>query len=400
MAFNQGLEVISCVMDNSTLVQKSHIENFNNHSQLIVNESQEALFYKEGQALDLFASGRHDLSTENVPLLKKFFGRLFHTDTPFPCEVFFVNRVSVLDIIWGTPAPIVLEDPQYGLIVNVRSSGQTGLRVKDSRKFVVKVVGQLSEFTVENIRRTIKGMMLTSLSNLIANTITGQRVGILEISTKLEELSAAVQTRLNEKLDDIGLETVHFNIGTIFAEEESLAKLRAAKERVVTKRLESISDTELEAHRIREIGKATGDARAAEGYTYQQKREYDALEKAVENPGYGLGVGVGMGAGMGFGVVSGLRGTQPGSSAPVANAPGKLCPSCQSPVGDNDKFCGKCGAPVAKSCPHCGQEVGNDAKFCPQCGQSLAPAKKICPQCGKESEGTVAFCSGCGHKFA
>ena len=399
MAFNQGTEVISCTMDNSTLVQKSHIENFNNHSQLIVYESQEALFYKEGQALDLFASGRHDLSTENVPLLKKFFGRLFHTDTPFPCEVFFINRVSVLDVLWGTPAPIVLEDPQYGLIVNVRSSGQTGLRVKDSRKFVIKVVGQLPEFTVDSIRRTVKGMMLTSLSNLIANTITGQRVGILEISTKLEELSTAVQIKLNEKLDDIGLEVVHFNIGTIFAEEESLAKLRAAKERVVTKRLESLSDTELEAHHIREIGKAKSDARAAEGYTYQQEREYDALEKAVENPGYGVGVGGGMGAGMGFGVVSGLRGNQPASPA-ASNAPAKLCPKCQSPVGDNAKFCGNCGSPLAKTCPKCGSEVGNDAKFCANCGQSLAPAKKVCPMCSATVDGGSLFCPGCGHKLS
>ena len=399
MAFNQGTEVIRCVMDNSTLVQKSHIENFNNHSQLIVNESQEALFYKEGQALDLFASGRHDLSTENVPLLKKFFGRLFHTDTPFPCEVFFINRVSVLDILWGTPAPIVLEDPQYGLVVNVRSSGQTGLRVKDSRKFVVKVVGQLPEFTVDSIRRTVKGMMLTSLSNLIANTITGQRVGILEISTKLEELSQAVQTKLNEKLDDIGLEAVHFNIGTIFAEEESLAKLRAAKERVVTKRLESLSDTELEAHRIREISRAKSEARAAEGYTYQQEREYDALEKAVENPGYGVGVGVGMGAGMGFGVVSGLRGNQPAAPA-ASNAPAKTCPKCQSPIGDNAKFCANCGSPIAKTCPKCGSEVGNDAKFCANCGQSLAPAKKVCPMCDTVVDAGSLFCPGCGHKLS
>lgn len=143
------LSVIKCETDNFQLVTKSTIENFNAKSQLVVNESQEALFYKDGQALDLFASGRHSLDTENLPFLKRIFGKIFGGTTPFTCEVFFINKVSVMDIPWGTDSPIVLEDPKYHLIVGVRANGQTGIRVKDSRKFVVKVVGQLREYTGE-----------------------------------------------------------------------------------------------------------------------------------------------------------------------------------------------------------------------------------------------------------
>ena len=111
------LDVIKCETGNNVLVTKSSIENFNTKSQLIVNEAQEALFYKDGHALDLFGAGRHSLTTDNLPFLKKLFGAIFGGKNAFTCEVFFINKVSVLDILWGTDSPIVLEDPKYNLIV-------------------------------------------------------------------------------------------------------------------------------------------------------------------------------------------------------------------------------------------------------------------------------------------
>ena len=378
MSDNKEFDVISCVTDNNTLVKKSHIENFNTQSQLIVNESQEALFYKEGQALDLFGPGRHALVTENLPLLKKFFNHLFGSKTPFPCEVFFINKVNVLDILWGTPAPISLEDPQYHLLVNVRASGQMGIVVKDSRRFVVKVVGQLPDYTVESVRRNIKGMMMTSLCNIISNTIVTEKIGILEIATKLEDLSLRVQSRLNEKLLDIGLEAIHLNIGTIFAEEDDLAALKEAK----IKRLEAMTDVDNEAYKIERLGQARAAARETEGYTYQDERKYDAMQAAAENKGTGgdfVSMGVGIGAGMGF---AGEMRTQVSSAlnpAPQQNASG--------------------ASSGTRACPNCQTMVDANAKFCSQCGQALPPAKKFCSECGTQCEGSAKFCSVCGHKF-
>ena len=354
MSINNAFEVISCVTDNNTLVKKSYIENFNTQSQLIVNESQEALFYKEGQALDLFGPGRHTLVTENLPIFRKFFNHLFGNNTPVPCEVFFINKVSVLDVLWGTPSPIVLEDPQYHLIVNVKSSGQCGIIVKDSRKFIVKVVGQLPQFDVENVRRSIKGMMMTSLTNIIANTIVNEKIGILEIATRLEELSASVQRKLNEKLDDIGLETVHFNIGTIFTNDEDISLLKQAKARAA--------------------------ARATEGYTYQEEQKFDVLKTAAGNTstaGGMIGMGVGIGAGLGFmGEIREQTGSamNPAPAQPAANAP-------------------------TKTCANCGAANDPGAKFCQECGSPMAPAKKFCTECGTQCEGSAKFCSVCGHKF-
>ena len=368
------LSVIKCETDNFQLVTKSTIENFNAKSQLVVNESQEALFYKDGQALDLFASGRHSLDTENLPFLKRIFGKIFGGTTPFTCEVFFINKVSVMVIPWGTDSPIVLEDPKYHLIVGVRANGQTGIRVKDSRKFVVKVVGQLREYTVENVRRAIKGAMMSLVKETIASTIVNQGVTILEISTRLSELSELMQVRLNEKLDDLGLEVQHFYVGTIFAGDNDLAKLREAKER----RLEVMNEAELEAYKMGVLSEARAKARAVEGYTYQEERKFDVLEGAANNTGAsGNIVGAGIGLGMGFGMMGEvhkatgqmLGGTQ-NASAPVAQG-GAVCPNCGASVGASAKFC-----------PECGTKIEKKKKFCPECGNPVEPGSKFCGECG------------------
>lgn len=376
MSNNHEFDVIRCITDNTTLVKKSHIENFNTQAQLIVNESQEALFYKEGQALDLFGPGRHTLTTENLPNFKKFFHHLFGNGQVFPCEVFFINKVSVLDILWGTPTPIVLEDPQYHLIVNVKASGQMGLVVKDSRRFVVKVVGQLTEFGVDDIRRAVKGIMMTSLKTIIANTIINNKIGILEIATQLEELSQNVQLKLNEKLYDIGLEAVHFNIGTIFTDDKDIQTLKLAKER----QLESMAETDAEAYKLRAMGAAEAAYRAAQGYTYQDEMKYKVLETAAGNAGTGGEfVSMGIGIGTGVGLAGEMRNQMNGAMSSIPQEPS--APTTQ------------------RKCPNCSAVVGDNAKFCQECGQALAPAKKFCPECGSQCEGTAKFCSICGNKL-
>lgn len=366
------LDVIKCETTNNVLVTKSSIENFNTKSQLIVNEAQEALFYKDGHALDLFGAGRHSLTTDNLPFLKKLFGAIFGGKNAFTCEVFFINKVSVLDILWGTDSPIMLEDPKYNLIVNVKANGQTGIRVADSRRFVLKVVGQLREFTVDSVRRSIKGLMMTSIKEVIASTIIEHNVSILEITTRLSELSSAMQKKLNLALEDLGLEAVHFYVGGIFADEGDLDKLRLAKEKM----LEVKTDTELEAYKLRVLSEARARAREVEGYTYQEERKYDVLESAAENSGTAGGmIGAGMGLGMGLGVMDETRRMTTGNlsekpaPAPASDAT-RACPSCGAQVPAQSKFCPECGTPMPQ------------AKFCAECGNKLAPGAKFCPECG------------------
>lgn len=378
------LQIIKCVTDNSQLVTKSTIENFTTNSQLIVNESQEAIFYKDGQALDLFGSGRHTLTTENLPFFKRFFSKLFGRGdkSPFTCEVFFINKVSVLDIIWGTDTPIQLEDPKYGLLVNVRANGQTGLKVTDSRKFVVKIVGQLPQYTIETIRKAIKGIMLSIIKESIATAIINHKISVLEITTHLSELASDIQTKVNDRLLEYGIELAQFNINTIFAGDNDLQKLREVKE----KRLVEINNIELEALRTEKLDIDMEAKRMqAWGYSYQDRRQFDVLESAAQNTGGATGgiIGAGVGLGVGFGVMNQMSSTMQNMTAqaaqntqPVQQAPQSAsvtCAFCNASLPAGSKFCSSCGKelPTKKFCTNCGQELAPDAKFCSSCGNKL-----------------------------
>ena len=79
--------VIKYEGDNSTFIWKHPKEDFDSLTQLIVHESQEAIFLLNGQALDLFGPGRYTLETEVLPLVGKFINRIAGGDSPFHAEV-------------------------------------------------------------------------------------------------------------------------------------------------------------------------------------------------------------------------------------------------------------------------------------------------------------------------
>lgn len=367
---NNYLDVIKFVGDNNHIVTKATIENFNTKTQLIVNESQEALFYKDGQALDLFKSGRHSLTTDNLPFFKKLFSGIFNKQTPFTCEIFFINKVSVLDIQWGTATPINLEDPKYGLLIGVRAFGTTGIRVIDSRKFVVKVVGQVKDFTIENVKASIKGMMLAHVKDIIAKTITQSKVSILDVNNQILELSAKMQESLNQALYDLGLEADKFYIGSISCNDADLKVLKETRE----KELAMESEIRLAAKREIELGKAKAISREAQGFTYQEERKFDVLEGAAKNEGAaGTIMGAGLGLGMGVGLGGGIGGAMNNASQVLNEKPANefaICPSCKAQVKKGAKFCSECGSPMPtkKFCSECGAQLDPNAKFCPECG--------------------------------
>lgn len=370
------LDIISYAGGNDEIVTRSEIEDFNSKSQLIVNESQEALFYKDGKALDLFSAGKYSLSTGNFPILRKLVGLAFGGKTPFTCYVYFINKVNVLDIMWGTDSPIALEDPKYRILVNVRANGTLGFRIVDSRKFVVKCVAQLPEFTTNDIKKNIKGVLMAHIKNAISKTIIRNNVSVLEISTMLVDLSKEIQTEINKEIEnEYGIELVQFYLNNVSAPESDLNVLKETRE----KQMRTMSDIDLEAYKTERLGQAKARSRQAQGYTYQEERKFDVLEDAASNSGVSGSVmnatmGVGMGLGVGSGVGQMMKDTLNEEKKAEAPKSGVKCNKCGATIIGNAKFCPECGSPVVRE------------KFCTNCGTKLEPGTKFCPECGTKQE--------------
>lgn len=249
-------------------------------TQLIVNESQEAFVVRGGVYDGPFGAGRHTLSTENLPGLRGVLGLPFGGKSPFSAEVWYVNRITNLDVRWGTPDAIQLQDPRYQVMVPVRAFGQYGIRIADAKRFLLKLVGTVSDFTVDTLNEYFRGVFITSIKTQIANAIVKQGQSVLEISTQLEALSTMLRQALTIEMENYGVTLTQFNIHSINVPEDDPA-VRTLKE-ALAKRAEM----------------------GIVGYTYQQERSYDVMQTAAGNEGsagtlMGAGMGVGMGLAMG-----------------------------------------------------------------------------------------------------
>ncbi len=355
-----ALNVISQNMTHDQLVVRYEVEDFNAKSQLIVDASQEAIFYKSGQALDLFGPGAHPLNSENVPLIRKIFGAIFNNKTPFPCHVYFINKITVVDMLWGTSAPIEVEDPKYHIIVGVGANGQTGVRIVDSRKFVEKIVGTISEYTTDAVRRAIKGKMQMMIKESIASAIVERGISVLEIGSHFSEIADSVLEKLNQRVASLGIMLDDFSIDGIRPREGDLAELTKIRNKSLERRTLT-DDTEYEFARL--------------NTSYQEKRKFDVLENAAKNEGAAGGF-INMGVGMGVGV---------GMSRQMSDVTQTMQTNAM-------------GGGV-RPCSSCGMQIDANAKFCPHCGQQQAPQQKFCPQCGTPCAAGSKFCGNCGAKL-
>lgn len=358
------------------LIYKCPSEEYVLGSQLIVNQGQEALFFKGGEALDLFGPGTYTLTSGNLPLLHKIVNLPFGGKTPFAAEVYYINKTADLDLKWGTSTPIPLEDPKYGLILNVGARGQYGITITDSRLFVSKLIGALPNGTTTNhlmVLRYFNGLINSKVKSVTASFMLKQKISFLEVSQYLTELSGAFQEALSEEFERFGMEIVHFYCESIAPRPEEYEKLRGYKEELAL----------------------------GEGF-YQQRRSLDILEKLAANPSSGGAANAGIGLGMGLGAAGqfGNLFANVGQAVhtPQAEAP-ITCPTCGAHNSPSMKFCGNCGEKLATgmTCPHCGMQVPPGMKFCGNCGQPLAPSP--CPSCGFVNQAGMKFCGNCGQKL-
>ena len=268
-------------------------------TQLIVNETQEAFLVHGGIYEGPFGAGRHTLATENIPLLTGLMKLPFGGKTPFSAEVWFVNKITNLDIKWGTPDPIQVEDPKYKIMVPVRAFGQYGVKVNNPKKFLLKLVGTVPSFDSLTLSNYFKGVLVTKIKDKIAKVIIENGVSVLEISTKLIDISNDLKTALHEDTDEYGIEITQFNVNSINVPEddEAVITLKGALARKAAMNIV--------------------------GTNYQQERSFDVLEAAASNEGAAgsvMGAGMGMGMGVGIGAPMGLAMNQVTSAMKVESA--------------------------------------------------------------------------------
>lgn len=279
------IDVVKWEANNRGFCHKFPSQDLRLGSQLVVYTAQTAFFVKGGQICDEFTAGNYTLKSENLPVLNKLINLPFGGDSPFQAEVWFINQIHRLDLKWGTPQPIQLEDPKYHIIVPVRAFGQYGIRIDNPRLFLETLIGSLTTFDAETIDSYFKGKLLSFLSSTIASKMILEKISILEITPHLVEISEYCNQEINKTFTKYGLSLVEFSIASISAspDDPSFIRLKVAKDK---------------AAKLEIMGKDY----------YQMDRSFDVLETAAANTGAGsqlMGLGVGMGIGNVMGSVAG-----------------------------------------------------------------------------------------------
>ena len=333
--------------DNTTFIWKHPLEDFNSLTQLIVHESQEAIFFMNGQALDLFGPGRYTLETQNVPRLGRALSRATGDETPFHCEVYFINKTEQMNIKWGTDSTVTYMEPTFGFPIAVGASGEMSLRAEDSRRLLLKLVGTENFLTQAGLVQKFRAFLMTRVKTYIAQYMKNNAVSIFEIDEHLTAFSESLHQLLIPDFADYGVSLERFFVTNVVKPEgerqyekfkelhfRQYADIAEAKLRQQTDIIQAQTNAQKEI--IASQARAT--ARQQEGYTYQQERGFDVAQAVASNEATGqftnLGVGLGTMAGVG-GTVGGLVGSAIGgalNAQPAETPAAAPAPAADDPI--------------------------------------------------------------------
>ncbi len=278
----------------------SSIGDYRIGSQVIVREAQTAVFFRDGNALDVFKAGRHTIATANVPLLINFIGKAFNDRTPFPAEVYFVSMKEFANRKWGTPQPIIVRNPGMGLgVALLQGFGTYSFQVSDPQMLVTKIVGTQGTYRTSDIEDRLRTMLLSKLQDVLGET--GAKYSVPEIIGLTEEIGAGVRAKAQDDFEALGLALKTFYVGNLKPSDKSAQELR--------------------------------DMGMLDMSTYTQLQAADAMRDAANNQGGGAGLTAGIGAGMGIGnlmgqaLQGGMANTSQGGSSTGASLPDVMTPS-------------------------------------------------------------------------
>ncbi len=269
-------------------------------SQVIVREAQAAVFFRDGNALDVFNAGRHTIATANIPKLIDLIGKAFNERTPFPAEVYFVSLKEFANEKWGTPQPIIVRNPGMGLgVALLQGFGTYSFQVKDPQQFVTQIVGARGSYRTSDIEERLRSVLLSKLQDVLGETTSAKSV--VELIGLTEELGASVRAKAQDDFEALGMVLKSFYIGNLKPSSKSAQELR--------------------------------DMGMLDMATYTQLQAADAMRDAAQNEGGGAGLTAGIGAGMGIGnlmgqaLQGGIQNTAAGAAAGSIKMPDIMTPA-------------------------------------------------------------------------
>ncbi len=236
-------------------------------AQLIVQDTQTAVFYKDGKALDVFSAGRHTLTTANIPFLTKLLSLPFGFNSPFQAQVYYVSMKKFIDLKWGTKSPINFRDTELSF-VQLRASGKFSMRVKDPQLFINEIVGTQGKYTTNEIEDYLRDSIVSKLNSVLGKNLKT----VFDLGQYYPQIESGIKAEVTDFFNSMGIELTDLIIVGIVPPDEVQEKIN-------------------ERSSMGAIGNLDN---------YMKFKTAMAMEKAAENEGAGgtAGLGVGLGAGM------------------------------------------------------------------------------------------------------
>jgi len=329
-------------------------EDFNDNSQLIVAESEEALFVKDGLIVQVFEGGKYSLSTNNFPFLSDLRNKMSDGTSAFNCKVYFVNKIHKLDILWGTDTPIPLRDAEFGFLVGIRANGAYSIQIDQSKKFWVKLIGSnIQAFTHDELSKYFRTAFSMQIKTHLASYMKKMKMTVFDMATEYNEIAQDLTPVLQDIMDEYGIRLVNFYLNSISVPEDD-------------PNYQAINQA---YQRKAEI--------TIQGKDWARISSKELLKDVANNPGSGGLAGAGAGLGMGIAAGGAMGNLAKQMYEPMTESEEHdflLCNACKSKNRLGAKFCNECGEKLMIenwNCKHCGARLKENSKFCDECGEKV-----------------------------
>jgi len=337
-------------------------------AQLIVRESQAAVLFYKGKALEAFGPGRHTLKTGNIPVLTKVLSAPWAMTSPLRAEVYMANMKLFPNLKWGTMDPVAFKDSVLGL-VRLRAHGVFNIRIVQPLLFINSLVGTMGIYSTEEIEEYLKRVIVSRFNDHLGENLDS----LLNLAGRYDELSSGLKERLKADFSHLGLGLNGLYITSITPPPD----------------VQQAIDDKGRINVIQDLDKLV------------KMKAAMAMEKAAESTGE---AGSGLGMGLGFMMPGMLAGAfRTGTASGPSMQQEIKCPDCGNSISGESRFCPLCGHQqlVFNQCSGCGKNLPPNARFCPKCGHPVdqGPKPIICSKCDTENIPGASYCNQCGEKL-